>query len=136
MGSVSPCSSPAPYKMWARNVDDPGYICTHWAQWNSYDALCKAAHGCRPCCALRDWFRLHFSARLEEEPGDPGQLDHKICTQFPSGGKFPGQNSSFQLHFLRSFASVIEARSGDHRMECIVILKIRNPFCVSRRFID
>ena len=117
-------------------MDNPRYICIHWGQWDSYDALRKVAHGCRPCRALRDWFRLHFSARLEEETGDPEQLDHKICTQFPSPAKSPGQNTSFQLQFLRSFASVIELRSGDHVMECVVILKLRNPFFVSGRFLD
>ena len=117
-------------------MDNPRYICIHWGQWDSYDALRKTAHGSRPCRALRDWYGIHFSARLEEETGDPEQLDHKICRQFPSGGKLPGQNTSFQLHFLQSFASVIELRSGDHVMECVVILKLRNPFFVSGRFLD
>lgn len=125
---ISPVSyPPLPIKP-TPTLADPGCICDHWGRWKSYDALRKAASICKPCRVLRDWFRLHFSARLEAETGGLKQLDEEICAQFPSVGGLPGQTASFHLRSLNSFASVLEARSGNNAMECVVIMKTGNKF--------
>jgi hypothetical protein len=126
MDPVSPVSSRAPSVTLTPPLVNLGYICHHWGRWDSYSALRKAANICKQCRVLRDGFRLHFSARVEGETEDLKRLDDEICAHFPLDGKLPGQSTSFQLHSLNSFAAVIEARAGNTRMECIVILRTGN----------
>jgi hypothetical protein len=126
--SVFPVSSPAPSVKRTPPPVGIGYICHHWGQWDSYNALREAANICRQCRALRDGFRLNFSARVEGETEDPKRLDDKICAHFPLDRRL--QSTSFQTRSLNSFAVVIEARAGNTRMECIVILSIGNPIPV------
>jgi hypothetical protein len=115
------------------DLAEQGSICAHWGRWDSYNALRNAASICETCHVLRDWFRLHFSARFEEEAGHMEQLDDRICAQFPLAGNLLGRTASFQLRALESFAAVIEVRSGNAKMECVVILKTGAPFFIKGR---